>query len=603
MKKHFFVIILLISSLLTAQNVKFTIINNLADLRQSGFISTDSLHNFLHNNEEGNITLLLGNLTVKGSLTELNDAKNFTDSLGIKYKVLCGKNDYTQNISAFLNIRKIFENGSFIYESGDFAFLGIQAIDLTDNKKAHISIETAVYLKSILSNLQNKKIILFINTLPSEIDNLDIIISMLGNNNVKSIFAPGFWDDFKPETRQNNKKKKDKEVPFIPELFRFEIRNDSIFCSAYSVSDGKELLCSRPLDTIFLKDYINGKKSTCSFSSNPLSNSSTYSKLLFGDSSFLLASIDGKIAMYNNDLTVKWQHQINSEIYSSPIMAEGNIVAASINGDIVLLNQATGTEVQSIGISCEIVSSLKLIDYFGKKELLIPKSTNSTKAIVFGGVTGELFCYDLETLQDLWSNNDSSYPVAQNIIETGNKLIYKTYEGKIFCIDSRTGLLIWKWGFNELSADVYTPLYFNGKQIITLTDKNSFVGIDLLLGVLEWQSDINLCKDIHIAPDNPGVVLALQKNMIGLYDSFKGKLLKEAKFKEKNIALFIRTDDADRQTYLVSENNILYKFDKLKLLKEIGCTGGASIVSFHKSSEGILYLLNSDGQLIRITSD
>lgn len=599
MKKYFLLFILLLSSIATAQTSKFVILSNIPAIRENQALTADSIRRAITSFGEVNSLIYLGNITPDGSYPQMISTKSFLDSITVNYKVLCGKNELKENFSGLLNIRKLFDDENFLIQSGNYALIGIQVIDFTDNSKSHLTKEAINWLQNKITGLKEKKIILFFNSALNKIDNLDKLAPVLTGCTTTVIITPEFITQKQIEKplHKSRKVKKQTEIPF---LYSFEIKNDSLLTYAYSEETGFTLTDTKILSKIDFTEYIKATAGNEEFTSSIKSNSSAIAGMLPYKSNLIISTIDGKVTSYNPDFTTKWVYQLNGSIATAPIIAEGHLIAASTKGDIAIIDPLTTTEVQSLGIDCEIVSPLTVIEFKGTKELLIPKSTSSNKALVFSGVSGEVFCYDIETLQELWVNSDSRSPITGNIIDSGNKLIFKNHDGVIFCIDSRSGQLIWRWGYKEMLADTGTRIYFNGKQIITLTNQSTLIGIDILLGVPEWQSERSGIKDFYLLPGDPKTITALSENKLSLFDSRKGSLIKDIKLKERNIKSFLKQDDLAGQPYLITEDNILYRLDKSKSLHIIGDLGGASIVSFYNDSKNNLYLLNLDGQLFKI---
>jgi outer membrane protein assembly factor BamB len=599
MKKYFLLIILLLSGITAAQSSKFAILSNIQAVRENQALTADSLRRAIASFGDAASLISLGNMTSAGSYPQMISAKGFLDSIEVNYKVLCGKNELKENLSGLLNIRKLFDDENFLIQSGNYALIGIQVIDFTNNSKSHLTKETINWLQNKIIGLKEKKIILLLNSAVSKIDNLDKLAPVLSGCTSAAVITPESLTQ-KPAEKPLRKSRKVKKQAEIPFLYAFEIKNDSLITYSFSEETGFSLTETRILGKIDFTEYIKTPAGNEEFQSSIKSNSSAVAGMLPYKGNLIISTMDGKITSYNPDFTTKWVYQLNGSIATAPIITEGHLIAASTKGDIAIIDPSKTTEVQSLGIDCEIVSPLTVIEFKGTKELLIPKSTSSNKALVFSGVSGEVFCYDIETLQELWVNSDSRSPITGNIIDSGNKLFFKNHDGVIICLDSRSGQLIWRWGYKDMLADTNTKIYSNGRQIITLTNQSTLVGIDILLGVPEWQSERSGIKDFYLLPGDLKTITALSENKLSLIDSHKGGLIRDIKLKEKNIESFLKQDDLTGQPYLLTDDNILYRPDKSKSLHIIGDLGGASIVSFYSDSKNNLYLLNLDGQLFKI---
>ena len=596
MKKYFLLLILLINSAIPAQGLKYAILSNVASIRENRANTADSIAKSIRSSGEIKSIISIGNITKAGSYKEFEDAKYFLDSLRIATNVLPGPNDYTQNLTGSLNFRKHFIDENFLISEDKIAIIGLQAIDLVNMNKGHLSIETLDWLKASLPGVKEKKIVLFLNSEIEKIDNAENLITAFEGYYLTRIITPGFAEKFKKETK-NGRKKAAKKPESIPLLHIFEFKNDSLSINGYMPENGYSLLEEKVLENIDLKNIIDTSVKKDFFKTNLSTNSSTVSKILQYKNNLILSDLRGTITSYNPDFTLKWQFKIEGNLIASPIMAGNRLIAAATSGEIFILDADTKTEIQSIGTNYEIVSSLMIIEYNGNKELLIPKASMSKDALLFAASSGELFCYDLETLQELWINYDSKSPLSGNIINTGNKLVFKNYEGKIFCIDSRTGLLNWKWGYKDITADTQTGLSFNGKQIITVTSNKALNGIDILLGVSEWQTEAENVIDYSLLPGKPDTIIAVSNKYLTFYDSGSGEEIKEIKLKDKRIVSFLKPDTSFDRLFLLSDVNDLFMLEKEKSLRKIGNTGPVSLVSFFNKTKNNFYLLNYDGQL------
>ncbi len=598
MKKYLIIIALLLNGISNAQDFKFAVIKNLNELRASGSVSPDSLNKIISSGGFDSF-VSTGNLTNRGTLTELDTAKKYLDSTKLTYSVLGGINEFSAGYPSMLNMDKFFEDDSFVKTAGDYLLIGVQSISLADCRRAHISLETLARLKSSLAGAGGKKIILLLNAETDAIDNFSSLKDLLAPYQVGLVITPEYFPKTVKTIIAGRRKRSVRINHYAPFIYGIELRNDSLFTYLYSGGNGfqaSEGDVFEPVNMERLAGKGNGQETITSLIPSTVSS---YSGLLPYKNNLIISSADGSVVSYNPDFSAKWKYRMSNSIASSPIISDSTLILASAGGDVILLDPVKRIEQQSIGIDCEITSELEIIHYKGDKELLIPKSTKSDKALLFGSAEGDIFCYDLETMQEYWNNSDSKSAPVKNIIDTGTMIVFKNGEGKIICIDSRSGQLIWRWGNKDTYADVATCLYFNGKQIISVTNKGTLVGIDFLLGVAEWQFDKNDVKDIYIAPENDKIILALGEGKLYQVNSNSGKLIRETRFRDKGIDSFITDINADPQLWLLSSGNQLYRLEKNYTLKKYAYAGPAPVVSIYPGSEGGIFILNSDGQLFK----
>ncbi len=596
MKKYFLLLILLLNGPISAQSLKYAVLSNMASIGENRAITADSISKSMLSSGEIKALISIGNITKSGTFQEFEDAKSFFDSLNTTLNVLPGSNEFKQSQTGYFNYKKNFAEDNFYISESNIAIIGLQAVDLINFRKGHLSKETLEWLKTTILGFRGKNIILFLNSEIERIDNAEKLISALEGFSVVKIITPGFAEKLK-KGNKTLRKRTIKKPEVIPFLHIFEINNDSLSIFGYQNNNGFLLVEKKKLEKINLKEMINTSKSKDIFKNLLNLNSSTDSKILPYKNNLILSDLNGSISSYNPDFTLKWQFKVQGSLLCPPMIAGNRLIAATTLGEIFIIDPDTKTEIQSIGTNCEIVSSLMIIQYNGNKELLIPKSGNSKEALVFAASSGELYCYDLETLQELWINNDSNSPLTGNIIYSGNKLVFKNYDGKIICIDTRTGLLNWRWGYKDIIADTHTGLAYNGKQVITLTDNQAVNGIDILLGVSEWQTEENNISDFSLLPGKQDTIAALSNKNITFYDSKKGTEIKSIKLKEKNIISILKTDGSTDRLFFLSDENDLFTLEKEKSLRKIGNTGSVSIVSIINNMKNGFYLLNYDGQL------
>ncbi len=219
------------------------------------------------------------------------------------------------------------------------------------------------------------------------------------------------------------------------------------------------------------------------------------------------AGKDGSLACCDTTARIIWNNNLNVQITSRPIIKDSTIALGDSNGDIFSLNEKTGNQTQSIGLDRAISSDLITFEYKGDIALAMPKSTSSKSVIVFATQEGHLHCYDLETLQEYWTNKDAKDTVSGTPLYIDNKILFNSADGFLYCIDAGNGLLIWRWKESAESSFYKSNIVTDGKSVFVVSNNNDVFAIDLLLGKLTWKS-----KNIKVLP-----ALALSRDKKILY--------------------------------------------------------------------------------------
>ena len=139
------------------------------------------------------------------------------------------------------------------------------------------------------------------------------------------------------------------------------------------------------------------------------------------------------------DGTEKWHYETNKRINVSPQIVNDILIVASDDGDIITLNANNGNPHQIIGIGEKITSGVSIIE--------IEEAGTKTKTVVVGTQYGNLYCYDLFTLDPIWtqqlSGMNENIRVVSSIAYSNNKIFFQDNLGTLYCFSATNGMLIW----------------------------------------------------------------------------------------------------------------------------------------------------------------
>lgn len=304
------------------------------------------------------------------------------------------------------------------------------------------------------------------------------------------------------------------------------------------------------------KITMNFSKSDSTIIIKEVKLDSSFSQIKFFENNFFCYK-KNKITSLDFSGNEIWQHELIDSINSNFIIEENKIVFLDSNNDLICLDMKTGKVMQSLGIDVEGKAFLVSFDYMGNNELIIPKETDSKKAILLFFDNGKLLCLDLETLQEYWRKDFQDVFVTNPTI-FNNKIIVGMKSGFVNLIDANNGILLWKWKEKETFELSKTIFYSDTKSVYFLDGDGFLFSLNLLLGKLNWKIEQNKFISLQMISDETKFLIAQKENFnIVQIDLASGKILKEIKLDksiQKKISYAFRRN---AKLFLIAENKIL----------------------------------------------
>jgi len=268
--------------------------------------------------------------------------------------------------------------------------------------------------------------------------------------------------------------------------------------------------------------------------------------IISGDKYFC-SSLDGVITCLDNNGKIVKEYEITGQISSPPIIENEMIIAATNEGDLFILNVNTGNIIQEIGIGENITSNIVLTDveYYGK----------TGKAILLGTADGNLYCYDLYTLEQIWSTQTTADSITSSILPSGNNIFFIDTKETLYCVNRANGLLIWKWKipFKNSEPLFKTDLVINQNNLYLVSSEGNLICIDAMQGTEKWSiKKINASGLMR--SDRNNLIVPTTKNKLLFVSTKAGKV-------EKEIELAPETKEHRVTELLVMEDNVLVGFE------------------------------------------
>ncbi|MCX7875845.1 MAG: PQQ-binding-like beta-propeller repeat protein [Melioribacteraceae bacterium] len=309
-----------------------------------------------------------------------------------------------------------------------------------------------------------------------------------------------------------------------------------------------------------------------------------------------IAHDDYEIICFDSTKNVIWNKSLNGSINSNVTIVEEKLIYIDSNYDLVCVDVNNGKIIQTLGLDIFHQAKISSFDFTGNKELLIPKETDSQKALLIIYDNGIIVCLDLETLQEYWRKSFNDFFISEPIF-VKDKFLITSKSGFINYFDSQNGLLLWKWKEKEQFQINSNFVFTDNKAVILLNDEGYVYSINLLLGKLNWKVDKSKFSSILFF-SNDGKSLFAQNinNNIVEINLLDGKFKNEIKssYLNKNISYTFKFKG---KIYFIIADKIL-SFEKNKL--NISFKAKTNILHFIHNNSNKIILLNTDYKLIFI---
>jgi len=152
-------------------------------------------------NNQRNIAFVFvtGDITDKGDLSSLMEAKKMLGKLNVPFYPLAGNHD-TKNTDDFgINFKKVFGADKFRHSFNGFFFLGLSSGQYLQQSEGHFSAQDIVWLQRTLKNIGSKKPVFFVTHHPlktGDTDNWFEITDILRQYNTQAALSGHYHKDF-----------------------------------------------------------------------------------------------------------------------------------------------------------------------------------------------------------------------------------------------------------------------------------------------------------------------------------------------------------------------------------------------------------------------
>ncbi len=541
--------------------------------------------------------ILTGNLSIKSTEEEFQSLKTITSDLPQQCYFIPGTNDYKWLKGNSGIFKDVFGDDKFFYKDEQLSIIGITSAVERRGEGGHFKREDLEWLELLKDSINNDEpVILFLNQpINSSIDNWFKLTNLLANKNVVAVFST---------EGESNKLFETVGVPSFSakgltaknndwSYFVFETRNDSLIFLEVSKTGKTNIIQSFPLTTI--KHFTPVDSLQLKDDKNILLwqydlKSSVNNSLVVKDNFVFTLTPEGKVTCLTKSGSVKWQTEIEGSSISNLIKDGDLLVLGTLQGDLISLNANTGEIFQTIGVGEPITSRII------SATIEVPEG--KIRAIIFGTLNGNLYCYNIYSFELIWQNSSATDMIESEPLVADDRIIINSHDLYLYCVDKRSGILNWKWtnegGFYSSPARC-SPVS-DGKNIfITTTDKNIYA-IDLLLGTTNWKKDVGGWESIGLSSDKKNLFIKNFKDKF-IVLSTDGKVIKEIDLKNGYDTTPIKISEWNKNLLIPLKNGNVKLIDKEYKLTQLFFAGSSRLNDIQHFYDDVFVTSNADGMI------
>ena len=484
-KIQYLVLLLLSSAILfpiLCQNKNYAIVSNIAYYGKSDRTNIEYLTDLLKKEKDISVAIILGDISSGDLVEQLRLLNSYVSDNDLNLKLLPGYDDYSNHtLNHFLISQEISEQLFFVEEKKDYLF-GFNSIVPFNKGVGYIDIETINSFHTEFKSQQEKSIFFFSNLPLSKIINSNAILYQVKDNRIIHFYP----EENKFTTR--NDKIVEIGLPALgddnkPVYHLIEQKNDSIFITRKSFeNDISEIMFSEAATKLYYTQEIKTQaekfESYYKLVSSINYNATSTTGISIADNRIYVTLDNGLIYLLDYFGKEKFVSEIFGTIKTDPVLYKDLFLVATVNGDLYSLNSNNGEVIQVVGIGENITTDLSVADL-----------DKTTKSVVLGTVNGSILAYDAFTFELLWNKKLSTHPIVSRAVFDNDKLIFIDAGYSVYCVNAKSGVLIWKYSQKSDVSPAYNFPLTNGSNVFVLSPEGNLIALDILQGKKIWSAD------------------------------------------------------------------------------------------------------------------
>lgn len=594
--------ILIISLLLTdfkfihSQPINFAVISDpLIGLTNSEYNLNFTIAH-LNTRNDLDFVIIFGNISNDGLYQKLNTADNLFSELKLPYYTAPGISDISKSLSGGVDYLQTLGRDGFSFNFNGINFISINSAIPFNPYLQRINVDELRWINDFITSSGSDRLFLFSSTSPEVIQNTNDLHDIISKTSYTQIFGA----DVKQYSRE---KFGDVDVIRLPRSSEKEIayntvrlENDTLFIFRRILSDKSDLLVdmmqlSQSSVPEILKKEIEVYSDLITVKKIINLNETHLAKAVFKDGLIFTTSKNGSINAIDKQGNIRWDYYTGGTSFNPPDRFRDLLAAVIYESDLITLNANNGDVFQIMGLSENISAPPLLID--------VVHNGVKTKGIIVSTSSGDIFCYELFSLELIWNQKSINWRMLSAPLQHGNMLIFCNLNGEVFALNSDNGTLIWRYRVsreNKTFINLTSPVT-DGRNVYVLFDENILTAIDLLQGTQRWINTNIPHQHSLIVKDDKHLLIKGKDNNYILLSSSDGKLVRSfpsfsTNYFPSNFLMdksFILNGNAEGDILMINSNLLVNK-----LLN----TYNTPVVSITKIDDNSFVSLDTDGNLI-----
>ncbi len=600
--------LLLFSCTILAQH-KFAWITDTHIGYEGADIELEKIVSQINTFEDVAFVLVSGDITEKSKISEFDNAKDILDKLKKPLLIIPGNHDSRWSNSGCSKFSEIWDDDKFIYKKDNSIYIGMNSAIPMNGGGGHFKPEDILWLKEEISRIDTSKEIIFISHHPlnNDIDNWFKVSNILRDKNIKLLLnghghktTQNIYNGIPAVMARSTLSQNMDSYGFVlvenlkDSIRFFEVEKDTIPQYWGSVSKFDSLSITKIDSSQFqtpLSEVLFHKDIKTTLIASPT----------YYNGKIYVADYTGLVSCFNQKGKLLWDYDTFGDITGNMTIVDDKLIVSTVQGELTILDIKDGEQIETIGFDEYLVASPVVFNHTGVKNLILPKQTSSNSAILISTATGKVHCYDLETLQEIWANNDASDMIQNAPIIIGNQIIFGSWDTHLYSIDVNNGTTIWKWQGNE--SFYYSPAtckpISDGKYLYIATPDKKITAIDLRLGTTKWKTDkYNAWESIGISNDNKKLYVKSKDDKFYIISSKNGKLIKTVNMNFGLDTMPSTPFDWNDRIIFSSKNGNVYRINKKHKYSSVLFLGTARVNSIQILDDNRLMTANMDGNIV-----
>lgn len=433
------------------------------------------------NKSDADLVVINGDLTNEGSDEELSNVKSILDQIKLPQFVLPGNHETTWSQSATKTIFDLWGNDRFVTEFDNYVIVGIACGPYMKMGDGHIKQEDLHWLDETLAkHCTNGKQVISFNHYPlkKDLDNYDDYIRILRKYPVIA-HVNGHYHKYEKYVSENFG---DINCMMVRSL---DFKNGNYGYTIMDVDADSVIFHNKQLG----KDPVRVDGFAISL---PTTNSDIALKMLeenlHADSAsvFTRLGFDKKTIYFGNSLgyakaidkksgKLLWSIPTGASLFARPVVAGKYVVIPSAAKELLWVNPKTG----------------EIIQRNASDGAYVADGVYKDNALYIGGYN-KFEKWDAKTRKLIWRYEAlNNYCQAAPVVD-GNDVIFGAWDTYLYCLDTKTGQLKWKWNNgksrNQLGPGNVVPVVTRERIYIVAPDRY-MTAIDRKTGKTIWRNN------------------------------------------------------------------------------------------------------------------